>query len=32
LWKMQMEQDSKQKNVHRDNKQWHKTRSFGRGF
>lgn len=32
LWKIQMEQDSKQKNVHRDNKQWHKTRSFGRGF
>lgn len=32
LWKMQMEQDSSQKNLRRDNRQWHRTKSFGRGF
>lgn len=32
LWKFQMEQDSSQKNRRRDNRQWHKSRSFGKGF
>lgn len=32
LWKFQMEQDSSQKNKRRDNKHWHRTGSFGKGF
>jgi len=32
LWKFQMEQESGQNNKRRDNRQWHKTSSFGKGF
>lgn len=32
LWKFQMEKESSQKNKRRDNRQWHRTGSFGKGF
>lgn len=32
LWKNQMEMDKKRQNHRRDNKQWHRGGSFGRGF